>query len=302
MFSSFFDRLFAFFCHFSAVFTYFSLQYVLRYVVLVQKNVRRHQQRKRFLCAVSYVTLCQSNVRTNQARRAYLLSRRRVILVQSLARRWIAQRVFMQMRLRSNISKFHAHRTNVVKELRDTEASYIADLDTVIKVFLKPLRSFFPAEAPPAVVHNPSRLAFSPPTSPAAASPSPTVSRKDKSALKEKDAVTADDIAAIFSTIEDIRAKHGPVLAAFDDVLKGWNETTTVSQILLEMTAWIPECYVPYCNNYENATHVLEYCKRNEKFMKVIDAGSGLKAAKKLDLFSFLIMPVQRYEHRKIRR
>jgi len=45
-----------------------------------------------------------------------------------------AKHALFQLRLASNISKYQAHRTNIVKEILSTEETYVKDLETIIRV------------------------------------------------------------------------------------------------------------------------------------------------------------------------
>lgn len=83
-------------------------------------------------------------------------------------------------------------------------------------------------------------------------------------------------------------------MAELEKALQSWSDSALISPVLLEAVKWIPDYYIPYALNYDRAMATLERCRKNEMFARVLDAGSHVKAVKKLDLFGFLIMPIQR--------
>ncbi|KAG5457252.1 MAG: Dbl homology domain-containing protein [Olpidium bornovanus] len=105
-------------------------------------------------------------------------------------------------------------------ELYATEMSYVSDLDTAIRVFLKPLRALFET-----------------PTS-------------------KKGGVGREQIAAIFSNVEEIAERHHGFVEALGKLVESWGENERLGSLFMDMSRWL-YVYVPYCNNYEISHNTL---------------------------------------------
>jgi hypothetical protein len=80
----------------------------------------------------------QAAYRGYREHKAFKQDLRNVILVQSLWRRHLAEQHTKLLRVRQ---KLQEKRQQVVLELYQTEESYVSHLDTVLSVYMKPLRA-----------------------------------------------------------------------------------------------------------------------------------------------------------------
>ncbi|KNE69575.1 hypothetical protein AMAG_14132 [Allomyces macrogynus ATCC 38327] len=191
-----------------------------------------------------------------------------------------------------------------------TEESYIQNLDVLVRVCLRPLRSLFRSmpgvpitahhidvifgnveaildrhtefyEALVAVTGLPT--VFSPVDGGVAVVPgrswSPTGHIKDQvAALSSGTAAPVEGNAPKASAslaVETIQVKK------------------TLGQVFCEMATWL-DAYIPYCNNYNDSKQELDRCLKVREFAGYLESVKSLKISQKNDLASFLILPVQR--------
>ncbi|KAJ3336381.1 Superoxide dismutase [Cu-Zn], partial [Gonapodya sp. JEL0774] len=166
-----------------------------------------------------------------------------IIRIQSVARGFKARRIAASLRRARQVAKLQPHRTRVVMELLGTETSYVAGLETAIKVFLKPMRAIFDSTT-------------------------------------KKGGVGKAEVEAIFGNIEDIAEKHQIFLKELREATMSWDENTAIAEVFLKMCTQL-YVYIPYCNGFETSHETVE-------------TAGGVRATKRNDLNSFLILPVQR--------
>eukprot|EP00727_Mastigamoeba_balamuthi_P004155 m51a1_g13737 putative domain containing protein (1263) ;mRNA; r:156087-161140 len=128
--------------------------------------------------------------------------------------------------------KVHQRRTYIVREMYDTEKTYIDGIKHVILNFLRPLNEMCgtPGEIVP------------------------------RAAIK-----------AMFSNIEVIANFNSVLLDKLGSRLANWNETTPIGDVFIMVTVYL-RSYVEYVNNYENATSTLSRLrKENLAFQQFLD-------------------------------
>eukprot|EP00727_Mastigamoeba_balamuthi_P010899 m51a1_g6431 putative domain containing protein (837) ;mRNA; f:357541-360795 len=171
-----------------------------------------------------------------------------VIRIQKIVRGWLARRKF-----RETIKKLK-HRTKVVKEMLETERTYVESIELLLCEFLAPLR---------------------------------------KNAESDRPFISSESIASLFSNIELLVNINKELLAALDEKLKNWNSTKTcIGEMLVKMVPYL-KAYKQYVNSYDGAMVTLKKCLENPEFKSWHEATYN-RQNKKLPIEGYLIMPVQR--------
>eukprot|EP00158_Paraphelidium_tribonemae_P005260 Partr_v1_DN27249_c0_g1_i1_m39152 putative FYVE, RhoGEF and PH domain containing len=116
---------------------------------------------------------------------------------------------------------------------------------------------------------------------------------KPLKSLTEKAGITSEQVNIIFCNIDEILEYHKEFLAELKPIVADWNETSKISPSFMKMTQWLT-IYTKYCNNFDDAKIMLSKCHKNPQFMAFLNTVDSMKALKKQDLDSFLILPVQR--------
>lgn len=101
---------------------------------IVQKYFKGYVAKKRFFEIVEKMIRLQAFFRGVQARKQTKKAIEAIIILQSFARMVNAKHQLFQLKMKKNVSKYHAHRTNVVKEILATEETYVKDLENVMRV------------------------------------------------------------------------------------------------------------------------------------------------------------------------
>jgi len=148
----------------------------------------------------------------------------------------------------------NAHRKKVLFEVLSTEASYFQTLDTIIEYFYKPLHG---------AAHKPNN-----------------------------GIITKEEVAKLFSSIEDIHKFSKKLLAEFDSRLQKWPTVQFFGDIFLEHADEFM-VYSDYINGFDEATLALKKLLLNPKFV-AFEQECMKATGKRLDLASLLIQPVQR--------
>eukprot|EP01122_Echinamoeba_exundans_P007172 TRINITY_DN2142_c0_g1_i1.p1 TRINITY_DN2142_c0_g1~~TRINITY_DN2142_c0_g1_i1.p1 ORF type:complete len:1105 (+),score=150.38 TRINITY_DN2142_c0_g1_i1:151-3465(+) len=160
-------------------------------------------------------------------------------------------------------------RARIVKELYDTEASYVSSLQTTMDHFIRPLKSAFVEVKKLAA----DKL------------------EKEKTVL----AVTPDafdELSTLFLTWETILGCH----IQFRDALTVPSDAgadAQIGSIVLENTKFI-KLYRHYVNSYDKIMAAITTCSRNPAFSRFVDGLLKKPEFKGLTLYAYLIMPVQR--------
>lgn len=152
-------------------------------------------------------------------------------------------------------AKVQVKRTYVIQELLSTEASYMQNLQIMIKKFQAPLLASL-------------------------ATPKPLLSEAD--------------IKTIFGSIEIIYNVNMVLLELLSAKMRNWSSKQTIGDVFVYMADWF-RVYTDYINNYDQSQSTLLRCKEEsprfaqflyERSMEPICALRGLE--------SFLVAPIQR--------
>lgn len=155
--------------------------------------------------------------------------------------------------------KLNQRRTNIAREIYDTEKSYMDSMNVLLWKFQKPLEG----------------LAMS--------------------SGGTKSIISRDEIKTLFSDVEIIVNFNTLILDGLSNRLSQWDPSKTkISDIFISINSFL-KCYVEYVNNYNDSMSLLgKLVKRNPKFETFIAKVEKTPETRGLDLQSFLIMPVQR--------
>lgn len=188
-------------------------------------------------------------------------TRIRGVLMRMLRRRVVIGR---------KVEKHQSYRTSILMELLATETTYVNQLNTLSRVFYNPLKAYFKTMSP-----------MSPSPAPQSSGPA--------------SAVSTDQINTIFLNCEDILEHHRVFLSELKkNVIDCWSANALISPTLLRMSEWL-SIYIPYCNNFDESKLVLDRCMKNQPlFSNFVKTAEKVSECNKLDLASFLILPIQR--------
>lgn len=154
-------------------------------------------------------------------------------------------------------------RDQVVREILSTERSYVESLQSLVALYVRPIRD----------------------------------------AVKTKDRILKDEhIAKLFSNIEMVVNIHVPFLVDLERVVSEWSDESSISPLFTKYAPFF-KVYTVYVNNHENASallHKLLKEKKYSKFQKFESEATANPLAKGLNLNSFLIMPIQRIPRYKL--
>lgn len=152
-------------------------------------------------------------------------------------------------------AKLHYQRTLVAQEILDTEESYLRYLTLMIKKYQNPLLTMAQTKHP---------------------------------------LISAEDVKTLFSNVEIIFAYNSMLLEGLKSRMNSWSSQQKIGDVFLSMADFL-KCYTTYVNNYDEAHLLLRnLVKENPKFAKFIEEVRSHPHSKGLNLFSLLIMPIQR--------
>ena len=158
-----------------------------------------------------------------------------------------------------NMKKMRARRTNIARELVETEKSYVTSLNTLVWKFQKPLLE------------------------------------KNQQKKGQQSILTGEEIKLLFSNVEIILNFNKILLETLDQRIKVWNpETSLLGDFFMKVTDFL-RIYVDYVNNFDLAINFITSQKQSNKALKqFLTKTERLPACRGLTIESFLIMPVQR--------
>jgi len=105
--------------------------------------------------------------------------------------------------------------------------------------------------------------------------------------------ITQADVRRIFSDIETIYSVNMMLLSQLKDKLRAWSPKQTLSDVFLYMAEFL-KTYSTYINNYEQSQYALASCKKNKRFMSFLEDAQADPTLNHMDIYSFLILPIQR--------
>eukprot|EP01103_Thecamoeba_quadrilineata_P016666 TRINITY_DN5625_c0_g1_i2.p1 TRINITY_DN5625_c0_g1~~TRINITY_DN5625_c0_g1_i2.p1 ORF type:complete len:802 (-),score=233.69 TRINITY_DN5625_c0_g1_i2:57-2462(-) len=195
---------------------------------------------------------------------------KRLTLFQALARSYVKQKKYKK-RVRDQ-----GYREYVAREIMLTEKGYLTSLQVCTKYYRAPLEeeAMKPPPVPQNMGANGSAIVTIAPAAPF---------------------VTKDDVGVIFSNMNLLIGLSTELLGDLNKRIDSWNNRQLIGDLFLKIVPHL-KIYTQYLANY-NAAHLrLNSLKQNPQFAAFL---SGLKTnhtddIKKMDVTSYLIMPVQR--------
>jgi hypothetical protein len=199
-------------------------------------------------------------------RKSFLKLRNKTIRIQLWVRSNNAKALRKKLKLEKLKREANSeHKDRVVHEIVTTEESYVRNLDVLVRVYMRPLRSLFLGRGGINENHG------------------------------GKGPVTNASIVTIFGNVEDIYEKHAlfydklvkvagypnslspavdhPDADAFAENNRGFRDLAskfTLSSIFLDMTRWL-QIYIPYCNTYNERKAELDRCLKVPSFADYLE-------------------------------
>ncbi|KAJ3361209.1 hypothetical protein GGF32_007639 [Allomyces javanicus] len=285
------------------------LDSLVLFVDAIRKINRKLRIRKRIREDAAALKI-QRAWRTHVVCTRYLRQRRAALHLQSWYRRHRLRHALLAhvAHLQRALSR-RDQRARIINEMVTTEESYIQNLDVLVRVCLRPLRSLFRSmpgvpitahhidvifgnveaildrhtefyEALVAVTGLPT--VFSPVDGAGAV---PGRSWSPTGHIKDQVAASSGTAGA---PVEGNAPKASASLAIETIQVK-----KALGQVFCDMATWL-DVYIPYCNNYNDSKQELDRCLKVREFAGYLESVKSLKISQKNDLASFLILPVQR--------
>jgi hypothetical protein len=163
------------------------------------------------------------------------------------------------------------HRNKLLREIVESEATYLQAAETALQFFLPPMQA----------------------------------------ASQQGGLVQANDVQAVFGSLDLIYALNSEILAKMRDRLKSWPQNQYFGDIFIEYVRKNARCciqsqlltyfsqaprlqiYTDYVNNFDIASDILKRFSQNKALCDLMKSCQE-KAKSRLDLPSLLIQPVQR--------
>jgi len=155
---------------------------------------------------------------------------------------------------KEELEKLQIRRAQIVKEILQTEKDYVRSLSIMDIVYMNPLKE---------------------------------AAKAGKPIIKE------EQIAAIFSIISDIFELHMNLVKELEPKIINWSEKQTIGEVFIKNGIAL-KMYTEYVNNFDNSLKTLARCSEKSAFEKFCQEAKTNPQSQRLDLASFLIMPVQR--------
>eukprot|EP00026_Physarum_polycephalum_P003481 Phypoly_transcript_03493.p1 GENE.Phypoly_transcript_03493~~Phypoly_transcript_03493.p1 ORF type:complete len:737 (+),score=102.33 Phypoly_transcript_03493:194-2212(+) len=193
---------------------------------------------------------CVSVVRVEVANKMHTIKlSNKIVLIQSVVRQWLARRRFKELQ------KNERQRNKVAFEILETEKTYVKNLDTLVKVFLTPLREL-------------------------SRGPDPLV--------------TSEDLTKIFSNCEMIAQIHKQLLESLEERMTKWSKTQLIGDIFVKWAPFL-KLYTQYVSNYNVSLSTLAECKKRDPGLEdfFTDCANNPATAGKF-FGDYQILPVQR--------
>eukprot|EP00727_Mastigamoeba_balamuthi_P012399 m51a1_g7782 hypothetical protein (1253) ;mRNA; f:227088-233128 len=166
---------------------------------------------------------------------------------------------YKQRKAYKKIVRDVAYRKRVVREILETEESYIANLEMCMQLFLRPMAEL--AKDPKASAGG---------------------------------IFTKENVYTIFSDIEVLATLGHELLRELRPISEKWSHNTCLAKTFKNMVGFLP-LYTNYVTNYDKALTLVTQLKKKEKFTAWLQACvDNPLNTKRLDLEAYLIQPVQR--------
>eukprot|EP01103_Thecamoeba_quadrilineata_P014405 TRINITY_DN4295_c0_g1_i2.p1 TRINITY_DN4295_c0_g1~~TRINITY_DN4295_c0_g1_i2.p1 ORF type:complete len:617 (-),score=123.68 TRINITY_DN4295_c0_g1_i2:37-1887(-) len=181
----------------------------------------------------------------------------KVKIIQRAMRRFAMRRRFKTMiteYAKTKEGKKVKQRNNTLYEIYTTERDYCKNLDSLIQLFLNPLK---------------------------------VISKEPNSFI------TPEDVSNLFLNIEQIYNLNSNLLALITERLKDWPICSLMGDIFISMIPMM-DIYLEYYLNYGNSIKTLERLSTNEEFKNFLKDVASNPSCIHPNTSYFLIMPIQR--------
>eukprot|EP01087_Luapelamoeba_hula_P017550 TRINITY_DN5546_c0_g1_i1.p1 TRINITY_DN5546_c0_g1~~TRINITY_DN5546_c0_g1_i1.p1 ORF type:complete len:759 (+),score=98.19 TRINITY_DN5546_c0_g1_i1:398-2674(+) len=189
---------------------------------------------------------------------AALLGEARVVFCQACIRRWMQRKRFR------NRVRMHKRRNTIMQELLESETAYVDSLDTIVEVYLQPLRENLEISA---VIGSPSSAGSILPSQ--------------------------NTLRSLFSDIDVIRNYNTHLLHSLRQRYAKWTPSTRIGDIFLTMNHFLKP-YSTYCTDYKKALGTLGKLNRSQSFVLFLERALQRPESKGRSLRDLLQLPVQR--------
>eukprot|EP01104_Vermistella_antarctica_P021062 TRINITY_DN92_c0_g2_i1.p1 TRINITY_DN92_c0_g2~~TRINITY_DN92_c0_g2_i1.p1 ORF type:complete len:337 (-),score=117.74 TRINITY_DN92_c0_g2_i1:91-1101(-) len=112
-------------------------------------------------------------------------------------------------------------------------------------------------------------------------------------AQSKKPLITTEQIKSVFSITETLYTYHSMLLEGLERRIRDWSEESMIGDYFLSMSDFL-RSYTNYVNNYDNAVALMTRLEEDKKFVAFLKRLTDNETLKGLNLYSYLIMPVQR--------
>ena len=169
-------------------------------------------------------------------------------------------------------------RSRILKELLDTERTYVFQLTV-----LKDVNFFFLKSHSAGLIFVFLQFCFQSYMAP----------------MLKQNLISQDQVSKLFGNVTLLHKIHVVFLGQLENAMKNYNsEKSLISSIFLQVVDAL-KLYTDYINNHSDATALCDKLKStSKKFAKFLNE-TELKGPLQLDLYSILIVPVQRFERKK---
>lgn len=159
------------------------------------------------------------------------------------------------------LSPAQLQRSQSVFEILETEQAYVDSLDIVVDLLIIPLRQD----------------------------------------IDSVSIIDEEDVQVIFSNIETLRGVNCVFLKKLEERLGSWHDTQYLGDIFVEMAPFF-KTYCTYVDNYPRAmARARALMEQNQLFTGFLQQFQQHPRTRHLDVFSFLIKPIQRVRSRSRR-
>jgi hypothetical protein len=180
------------------------------------------KQRRMYLKTNRAIANLQTAIRSRKCQARISRKKDSLVLIQTFLRQYLAKLKLKDFRIDVKVKKLQPYRTRVLMELYSTEETYVEQLDTLHRVFYKPLKALYP---------NNSSSASSPKSS-----QTDLTLKKSNRNLAAINTIGKEHIQTIFSNFEGIMEKHKSFLSDLKSVVvDNWSESTVLSKTFFEM-------------------------------------------------------------------
>ncbi|ORZ40097.1 hypothetical protein BCR44DRAFT_1482613 [Catenaria anguillulae PL171] len=211
-----------------------------------------------------------------QAHRQFLALRQAAVTIQRYSRGRLARKSAKVHRAESRKRREHQeHRERVIHELVSTEESYVRNLDVLVRVYWRPLRSLFGSRSLGGITAASVELIFG---------NIDAIFEKHGEFLEELVAVAGEKREEVASPSSAGTGESVSITVEGETLPQPPQKRKTLGQLFIGMSQWL-DIYVPYCVNYQESKTELDRCSKVPIFSDYLSrALNGIRqAAKKIN-------------------